>query len=79
MTTAKNDIPEDLEVVINGKAYLYNGLPDEVKEYVQQVHDLDNATAKLDFKRNQKIAAKTHFMNLIQEIIVENKIESVEK
>lgn len=79
MTTEKNDIPEDIEVIINDQAYLYNGLPDEVKDYVRQVHDLDNATAELDFKRNQKIAAKTYFMNLIQEIIVKNKITPVEK
>lgn len=79
MTTTENDIPEDLEVVLNGKAYSYKGFPDEVKEYVQHVHDLDNAAAKLDFKRNQKLAAKTQFLNLIQEIIVKNKIEPVEK
>jgi len=78
MASKKTDQEDDFKVTIKGETYLYNELPIDVQQYVQQVHVLDKSIAKLDFKRNQKVAAKTHFMNLIDEVIIKNKIDSVD-
>tara|TARA_B100002019_G_scaffold292840_1_gene317373 strand:+ start:953 stop:1207 length:255 start_codon:yes stop_codon:yes gene_type:complete len=63
---------QDLSFTLNGKDYKYSECTEEQQQIVQQLNDLQNQIAELDFKYTQVSAAKHHFTDLLTKSIEES-------
>tara|TARA_B100000282_G_scaffold284361_1_gene248829 strand:+ start:26 stop:280 length:255 start_codon:yes stop_codon:yes gene_type:complete len=60
---------QDLSFTLNGKDYKYSECTEEQQQIVQQLNDLQNQIAELDFKYTQVSGAKNHFTDLLSKSI----------